>query len=175
VRKSKLSLLSLSSVSITFKRELMIRIGQSQMVSNIVILDFTVVSSHTSTMGVYDHSLDCIYTKPSACISNDIQPSSPIWIYNTRCNRNFSFFISLFFLICSSNYIHLYVHSRVDWHSSISERRRENFAYTRPLIFFLFSLSLSLFVSYTHICANIYIYIYTCPRIEHFVLVMINV
>jgi len=78
VRKSKLSLLSLSSVSITFKRELMIRVGQSQRVSNIVILNFTVVASHTSTMGVYDHSLDYIYTKPSACTSNDIQPSSPI-------------------------------------------------------------------------------------------------
>jgi hypothetical protein len=38
-----------------------ISVGQSQKVSNVVILVFTVVSFHTSMVEVYSRSLDCIY------------------------------------------------------------------------------------------------------------------
>ncbi len=84
----------------------MIRVGQSQKVSNVVILVFTDVSVHISTMGVYDHSLDCIYTEPSIRVSIYIQSYSPSSIHNTSCDRNLSFFLSLFFL--SPLFIELY-------------------------------------------------------------------
>jgi len=70
-----------------------IRVGQSQKVSNIVTRVFTDVPVHISTMGVYDHSLDCIYTEPSTYISNYIQSYSPNSIHNTSCDRNLSFFL----------------------------------------------------------------------------------
>ncbi len=71
----------------------MIRVGPSRKISNIVIRVFTDVSMHISTMGVYGHSLDCIYTKPSTYISNYIESHSPNSIHNTSCDRNLSFFL----------------------------------------------------------------------------------
>jgi hypothetical protein len=56
--------------------------------------------------------------------------------------------------------MHLYTHSRADWHSGISERRRrERISLTLVRSFFSPSIS----YAYTHLCQ----YIYICPRIEH--------
>jgi hypothetical protein len=112
------------------------------------------------------NSLDYTYTKPSTCASNFIQSYRPSSMHNTSCDRNLSFF-SFFFLICSLNYMHLYTHSRADWHSGISERERERERISLTLVrwfFFLFLLP-------THTSVPVYI----CPRIEHFILVMANV
>jgi hypothetical protein len=157
VRKNKLSCLSLLSMSIAFKR---VSNSNWTVWKGLKFLFFTDV--YFSTMGVYDHSLDCTYTEPSTCISNYIQSYSPSLTHNTSCDRNLSFFL-LFFLICSLNYMHLYTHSRADWHSSISERRRRE----REREFRLHSSAHFLSPSISYVHTSVPVYIYACPRIEH--------